>query len=90
MKVFLKIAEMKKVCLFLPLFSTETKILCTVYRGPDIYTVLDECDCEYKFGRDNDGEINHFNCDCEPDEQRHAIYDGAEFCRYVYQKFRRF
>lgn len=55
-----------------------------------MYTVLDECNCEYEFGRDDDGEINHFNCDCEPDEQRHAIYDGAEFCGYVYHKFRRF
>ena len=90
MKVFLKIVETKKVCLFLPLFSTEPKILCTVDRGPDIYTVLDECNCEDQFGCNDDGEINHFDCDCEPDEQRHAIYDGAKFCGYVYKKSARF
>jgi hypothetical protein len=61
-----------------------------VYRGVDIYTVPDECHCEFEFGVDDDGEIRHYGCDCGPDEQRHAVYDGEEFCGYVYKKIATF
>ena len=61
-----------------------------VYRGPDIYTVLDECNCESSFGTDEDGEVRHYGCECGPDEVRFAIYDGDEFGGYVYKKKMRF